>query len=48
MIYQWLNPTPEQIVQAEEIGARLWQSPYWVGEMLCVDQPDSEPEPEPE
>ena len=47
---QWISPTPAQVAEAEALAARIGEQPYWMGDVLCVGQPDPEPgsEPEPE
>lgn len=41
--FEWLNPTDEQLEQANVLADRLGTVPYWVGDKLCVGQPDPAP-----
>jgi len=41
--FEWLNPTAEQLEQANVFAGRLGVTPYWVGDKLCVGQRESDP-----
>lgn len=43
-VFQWLNPTDEQLEQANLLADRLGTVPYWVGDILFVGQPDPVPQ----
>jgi hypothetical protein len=44
-IFQWCNPTPAQIAEAEALAQSLGEQTWWQGDCLCVGQEDLPPPP---
>jgi hypothetical protein len=44
-IFQWCNPTPAQIAEAEALAQSLGEQTWWQGDCLCLGQEDPPPPP---
>lgn len=44
-VAKWLNPSPQQIVEAQAMADAIGLEPYWEGDVLCVGEPTPEPTP---